>query len=149
LGRAGDRIGYRRVLLGSAVAASIIYLLQATVSSIIPLVLLQICVGFALAGSISTLTALLATLTPAEQTGSVFGVSTSVVAGANAIGPMMGASVAVAFGNRSTFVLASAIFMLAVVLIALFLPDQQPSTDVPPEQVPIHKNQHPKPIKTR
>jgi DHA1 family multidrug resistance protein-like MFS transporter len=149
LGRMGDRIGYRRVLLGSAAAASIIYLLQATVNSIVPLILLQICVGFALAGSISALTAMLATLAPEEQTGAVFGVSTSVFAGANAIGPMMGASVAVAFGNRATFVLASAVFMLAVVLIALFLPDRQPSAHTPPEPVSAHKSHQPKPAKTR
>ena len=149
LGRMGDRIGYRRVLLGSAAAASIIYLLQATVSSIAPLILLQICVGFALAGSISALTAMIATRAPEEQTGAVFGVSTSVFAGANAIGPMMGASVAVAFGNRATFVLASAVFMLAVVLIALFLPDRQPSAHTPPEPVSVHKSHRPKPAKTR
>ena len=149
LGRMGDRIGYRRVLLGSAAAASIIYLLQATVSNIVPLILLQICVGFALAGSISTLTAMLATLAPEDQTGAVFGVSTSAFAGANAIGPMMGASVAVAFGNRATFVLASAIFMLAVVLIALFLPDRQPSAHTPPEPVSVDKSHRPKPAKTR
>jgi DHA1 family multidrug resistance protein-like MFS transporter len=149
LGRMGDRMGYRRVLLGSAAAASIIYLLQATVNSIVPLILLQICVGFALAGSISTLTAMIATRAPEEQTGAVFGVSTSVFAGANAIGPMMGASVAVAFGNRATFVLASAVFMLAVVLIALFLPDRQPSAHTPPEPVSVDKSHRPKPAKTR
>ncbi len=139
LGRTGDRVGYRRVLLVSAVAASIIYLLQATVNNIIPLILLQFCVGFALAGSISALTAMLATLSPEGQTGSVFGVSTSVAAAANAIGPMMGASVAVAMGNRATFVLASAVFMLAVVLIGLFLPEPQPDTDATSDTVPLRQ----------
>jgi DHA1 family multidrug resistance protein-like MFS transporter len=146
LGRMSDRVGYRRVLLTSAVAASVVYLLQATVNSIIPLILLQFGVGFALAGSISALTALLATLTPEEQTGSVFGVSTSVMAAANAIGPMMGASVAVAFGNRSTFLLASAVFMLAVVLIGLFLPDRQPDASAKSDTVPLRQA---KPAKTR
>jgi DHA1 family multidrug resistance protein-like MFS transporter len=130
----------------SAVAASVVYLLQATVNSIIPLILLQFGVGFALAGSISALTALLATLTPEEQTGSVFGVSTSVMAAANAVGPMMGASVAVAFGNRSTFLLASAVFMLAVLLIGLFLPDRQPEAGATSDTRPLRQA---KPAKTR
>jgi DHA1 family multidrug resistance protein-like MFS transporter len=145
LGRMGDRVGYRRVLLTSAVAASVVYLLQATVNNIIPLILLQFGVGFALAGSISALTALLATLTPEEQTGSVFGVSTSVMAAANAIGPMMGASVAVAFGNRSTFLLASAVFMLAVVLIGLVLPDRQPDASATSDTVPLRQAKPAKP----
>ncbi len=151
LGRTGDKVGYRRVLIVSAAAAALFYLLQATVNSIIPLILLQVCVGFALAGSISALTALLATLAPEEQTGAVFGVSTSVVAGANAISPIVGASVAVALGNRATFVLAAAVFMSAAVLVGIFLPDQQRSSADASDSdaVPISREHEVKPKKTR
>jgi DHA1 family multidrug resistance protein-like MFS transporter len=137
LGRTGDRIGYRRVLITSAVVAAIFYALQAAVTNTTQLILLQFCVGAALSGTISSLTAMLATLAPAEKKGAVFGVSTSAVSGANALGPMLGASLAVALGLRATFLLAAGVFILAALLIGWLLPDRQTGADMPGEPVPV------------
>jgi DHA1 family multidrug resistance protein-like MFS transporter len=128
LGRTGDRVGYRRVLLASAIVAAIFYFLQAMVANLAQLILLQTFVGFALAGTISSLTALLATLAPEGQQGSVYGIATSVVSGANAVGPMLGASLAVAVGFRATFLLSASVFILAAVLIGLFFREPQPTS---------------------
>jgi DHA1 family multidrug resistance protein-like MFS transporter len=124
-------------LLVSTVAAALFYAPQAAVTNTTQLILLQFCVGAALSGTISSLTAMLSTLAPKEQQGAVFGVSTSAVSGANALGPMLGASLAVALGLRATFLLASGVFMLAALLIGWYLPARQPAADMPAEPVPV------------
>jgi DHA1 family multidrug resistance protein-like MFS transporter len=149
LGRTGDRIGYRRVLLTSAVAAAVLYIPQAMVTNIAQLILLQFFVGVALAGTISSLEALLATQAPEGQQGAVFGVSSSVMSASNALGPMLGASVAIALSNRATFMLAGAVFMLAAVLTGLFLPDYQPGADSLAEPIPASRGRQAKVVKTR
>jgi DHA1 family multidrug resistance protein-like MFS transporter len=152
LGRTGDRVGYRRVLLISTATAAVFYVLQATVTNTTQLILLQFCVGVALSGTISALAALLATLAPEGQQGAVYGVDTSVVSGANALGPMMGASLAVALGNRATFLLAAGVFALATVLIGWMLPQLEPNAALPargPEPAPGRQGKQAKLAKTR
>jgi len=149
LGRAGDQVGYRRVLLISAVAAALFYAPQAAVTNTTQLILLQFCVGAALSGTISSLTAMLSTLAPKEQQGAVFGVSTSAVSGANALGPMLGAALAVALGLRATFLLASGVFILAALLIGWFLPETRPGADASLESVPVRQDRRTRPVKTR
>ncbi len=132
LGQTGDRVGYRRVLLASCLAAALFYALQAQVSNVAQLVFLQACVGVALAGTISSLTALLATLAPQGQQGAVYGADTSVVAGANALAPMLGAAFAVALGDRATFWLAAGVFILAALVVARLFPQPRPSASPSP-----------------
>jgi DHA1 family multidrug resistance protein-like MFS transporter len=139
LGRMGDRIGYRRVLFTSAATTAAFYALQAAVTNVSQLVFLQICVGFALSGTISSLTALLATLAPDGQQGAVYGVETSVNSGANALGPMLGASLAVALGLRSAFLLAAGLFVLSAAVIGWLLPTGQPSTVASMEASPASR----------
>jgi DHA1 family multidrug resistance protein-like MFS transporter len=149
LGRMGDRVGYRRILLASSVMAAIFYALQAPVTNMTQLIILQLCMGAALSGTISSLTALLATLAPQGQQGAVYGVDTSVVSGANALGPLLGASLAIALGNRATFVLAAGVFILAAALIGWFLPDHQPVAATSREPFPTGQGQRAKPLKTQ
>lgn len=124
LGQASDRLGHRRVLLASSVVAAVFYVLQAAVTNTAQLIALQFCVGVAMAGTLASLAAMLATLAPEGQQGAVYGVDTSVVAGANAIAPMMGAALAVAMGYRATFLLAAGVFALAALVIGLLIPAQ-------------------------
>jgi DHA1 family multidrug resistance protein-like MFS transporter len=126
------------VLILCALAAAGLYALQAMVTHTWQLILLQALVGFVLAGTISSLTAMLATLAPEGQQGAVFGVSTSVVSASNAVGPMLGASLAVALSIRASFVLSAVVFVLAAALIALLLPDRQ--TDAALDPVPVHQS---------
>jgi DHA1 family multidrug resistance protein-like MFS transporter len=132
LGQTGDRVGYRRVLLVSCLAAALFYALQAQVSNVAQLIFLQACVGAALAGTISSLTALLATLAPEGQQGAVYGADTSVVAGANALAPMLGAAVAVVLGDRSTFLLAAGVFVLAALMVTWLFPPPRPGASPSP-----------------
>ncbi len=136
LGRIGDRAGYRRVLLISALAAAAFHGLQAAVHSVSQLILLQFCVGLALAGTLSSLTALLATLAPEGKHGAAYGLDTSVVSAANALGPMLGAALAVAWGNRAAFLVAGGILMLAALVVGLLVPAKKtsPASPIPQEQ---------------
>ncbi len=122
LGRASDRVGYQRVLLGSAAAGALFYFLQAAVQNTIQLLLLQFFLGVAVAGTVSTLAALLAKLAPEGRQGAIYGLDSSVVSAANALGPMIGASIAVALGNRATFVFAGAIFVVTAVVVGWLMP---------------------------
>lgn len=133
LGRASDRIGYRRVLLACAVGAAILYVPQAFVTNAWQLLVLQGIVGLVLSGVLASISALLANLAPEGRQGAVFGVDTSVVSMANAVGPMLGASVAAALGLRAPFLLAAGALVLAAGL-AWFLvpsPEQQESPTEP------------------
>jgi DHA1 family multidrug resistance protein-like MFS transporter len=149
LGRAGDRVGFRRVLLASAMTVAIFYALQAVVTNVAQLILLQFCVGAALSGTISSLTALLATLAPEGQQGAIYGVDTSVVSGANALGPMLGAALAVALDNRATFLLAAGIFALATVVVGWLLPKYQPKSAIASGPAPICQGQQARAVETR
>jgi DHA1 family multidrug resistance protein-like MFS transporter len=132
LGQAGDRVGYRRILLASSLAAALFYALQALATSVAQLIFLQVCVGAALAGTISSLTALLATLAPQGQQGAVYGADTSVVAGANALAPTIGAAFAVAWGDRAAFLLAAGVFTLAALVVAWLSPQLRPGASPRP-----------------
>jgi DHA1 family multidrug resistance protein-like MFS transporter len=125
LGQTGDRVGHRRVLLVCAAAAAILYALQSPVTSIVHLIVLQFCVGAAIAGTVSSLTALLATMAPEGQQGAVYGLDMTVVSIANALGPLVGAWLAAAQGNRATFLLTGGVFALAALSTGWLLPRQQ------------------------
>jgi DHA1 family multidrug resistance protein-like MFS transporter len=122
LGRTGDRVGHRRVLLASAAGTSVLYALQVVVTNTVQLTLLQFFLGVALAGTLSTMAALLAKSAPEGQHGTVFGLDSSIVSVANALGPMIGAATAVSCGNRATFLLAGGGFALATVIAAWLMP---------------------------
>jgi DHA1 family multidrug resistance protein-like MFS transporter len=147
LGRMGDRVGYRRVLLISSATGALFYALQAAVTNTFQLILLQFCVGIAFSGTISSLTALLATLAPEGRQGAIYGVDTSVVSAANALGPMLGASLAVALGNRATFLLAAGVLALSTVLVGWFLPERQPETESAAQPAPASRGGQARPAK--
>lgn len=147
LGRVGDRIGFRTVVTGSALVAALFYAAQAAVSNTTQLVILQFGAGLAMAGIVSALAALLATLAPAGQQGAVYGLDTSVVSSASALGPMLGASLAVAFGNRATFLLSAMVFALAAGAIGWLLPRAHTEADT--SERPTSQEQRLSPSRTK
>jgi DHA1 family multidrug resistance protein-like MFS transporter len=122
LGRASDRLGYRRVLLTCAVGTAILYIPQFFVTNPWQLLVLQGAVGLVMSGVLASISALLANLAPEGRQGAVYGVDSSVVAMANAVGPMLGASVAAAIGLRASFLLTAGIFALAAGLAWVMVP---------------------------
>lgn len=113
LGRLGDRIGHRQVLVASAALAVIFYLPQPFVTSAWQLVLLQALSGFAAGGMVPAIGALMNLWTTSGGRGATYGLDNSVVAAARAVAPMLGSGVAIWFGLRGTFGAGVLIYTLA------------------------------------
>ena len=122
LGRAGDRLGYRRVLLTCAVAGALLYVPQFFVGNPWQLLVLQGAVGLVMSGVLASISALQAHLSPEGFQGAVYGVDASATSIANAIGPMVGATVAATLGLRAPFLLAAGGIGLAAGLAWFLIP---------------------------
>ncbi|MGA9348829.1 MAG: MFS transporter [Anaerolineae bacterium] len=113
LGRVGDRIGHRRVLVACALGAAALYAPQFFVATPTELLILQGAVGVALGGILASVSATLANLAPEGRQGVVYGLDASAVSLANAVAPMVGAAIAAGLGLRFIFVCTAGIFALA------------------------------------
>jgi DHA1 family multidrug resistance protein-like MFS transporter len=121
IGNWSDRLGQRRLLILCAAAAGIFFVPQAFVHDPRWLIIWQFCSGFAVGGTLATLTALLAKLTPEGRAGVVFGLDSSAMAVSNALGPMAGASVAAGLGLRAPFFLTSLTSWIGATVIGLWV----------------------------
>ena len=110
------------VLLTCALLAGAIYLPQFFVTNPWQLLILQALLGLVMSGVLASISALLANLAPEGHQGAVYGVDSSAVSAANAVGPMLGASVAAAVGLRMPFLLAAGAFFLAAALAWVRVP---------------------------
>jgi MFS transporter, DHA1 family, multidrug resistance protein len=117
MGRLGDRIGHRRIIIVCAVAAGVLYTIQWRVTAPWQLLVLQALVGVAVGGIVPSISALLARFSHPGEEGAVFGLDNSITSGARSVAPMIGAAVAHAVALRTTF-LAAAVLYLALALLA-------------------------------
>jgi len=122
LGRLSDRWGERRVLLLCALGSATLHVPQYFVRDVSALALLQAGSGFVMGGTITALSATLATLAPPGRQGTVYGVESTVTSIANALGPMLSTALAVAGGLRMPFLGAATLFALAGLVTARLLP---------------------------
>ncbi len=118
LGKLSDRIGYRSILITSALVSILCYVGQSLVERSLWMIPLQAGIGLAMGGILASIRALLAELAPQGREGIVYGVESSVTSVANAIGPMTGSALAAALGLRAPFVAAA--FVFAVAMFATF-----------------------------
>ena len=122
LGRLGDRIGHRTILITSAFVACVAYLPQSLVTAAWQLLLLRALSGAALGGIITSISALLATLTTPGEEGTVYGLDSSLNAASRTIAPLLGASIALWFGLRSVFVFSGLLYLLIALTTLWYLP---------------------------
>ncbi len=139
LGRLGDRVGHSKVLVVCLAGAAVTYFPQALVSQVWQLLVLRMLLGVALGGLMPSANALLAGLVPRERRGSIFGLTASSTAMANAVGPISGALIATQLGMRTIFTVTGALYVLGCgwVLTGLrrqTLPSQPRRVDVPSER---------------
>jgi DHA1 family multidrug resistance protein-like MFS transporter len=127
LGRLGDRVGHRRVLIGSALLAGLFYLPQSQVTAAWQLLLLQALTGAAAGGVIPSISALLAHYSRSDQAGSVYGLENSIVSASRAIAPIVGSLVVLQFGLSAAFVAAGIVYLLVALLTAVRLPQVMPT----------------------
>jgi DHA1 family multidrug resistance protein-like MFS transporter len=122
LGRLGDRVGHRWVVVVSGFFAFFLYLLHTQVNAGWQLLFLQALVGITLGGVIPSISALLANYTQSGETGAVYGLDNSINAAGRAVAPLLGSVFALWFGLRSTFSATAVLFLLTGVLALQFLP---------------------------
>lgn len=123
LGRLGDRIGHRRVVVGASLFAALFYFPQTLVTEVWQLLILQGLTGFAAGGLMPALSALLAGYTDPGEEGAVYGLESSIMSAARAIAPMLGAGLAGWFGLRSMFLASGFIFLALAMLPGRALPE--------------------------
>ena len=121
LGRKSDQIGHRKMLILCSFGIALFYLPQSLVTDPLQLGVLQMVTSFLMAGILASVAALLATLVPEGRQGAVYGISTTIVASANAIAPMIGAGIGVWLGLRPVFLVATLLFVVGG-MIPIFFP---------------------------
>jgi len=130
LGRLGDRIGHRPILIVSAVAAALLYLPQSLVTQVWQLLVLQALTGVAVGGLTPSVAALLSRYTTPGQEGLVYGLDNAIVSASRTLAPLLGAAVVVlmqalglrAFEYRVVFILTGGFFGLSALIALLRLP---------------------------
>ena len=128
IGRWGDQAGHRRLLIASGLMAALFYLPQAFVPNAVWLVFWQLLLGFAIGGTLSTLTALLIQFSPQGREGMVIGLDSSIAGIANAIGPMVGASAA-GLGLQAPFILSAGVLGVGTLVVVLWVRERQAASD--------------------
>ncbi len=122
LGRLGDRVGYRTILVICALVSVGCYVPQYFINHTTGLLFLQAGTGLAMGGILASLSASLARLAPEGQEGIVYGIDSSVVSVANSVGPLAGSGLAAWIGLRVPFLFAAGVFAVAGAVAARTLP---------------------------
>jgi DHA1 family multidrug resistance protein-like MFS transporter len=125
LGRLGDRIGHRRIVIGSAVAAGALLLPSALVTEAWQLIVLYALSGAAAGGLVASPSALLAQYTDPGEEGAVYGLDSSIVSAGRAVAPLVGAGLAVWVGYRGVFVGAALLMVILLILALRSLPERK------------------------
>lgn len=125
LGRLGDRVGYRLIVILCTLSAAIFYLLQSFSTNGWQLLILQGLIGITIGGLFPSISALLANYTPHGEEGAVYGLDNSITAGARAIAPMLGSTVVMLFTLRTTFMATALLFMFTAAIALFFLPKRK------------------------
>jgi MFS transporter, DHA1 family, multidrug resistance protein len=129
MGRLGDRIGHRRIIITCSIAAGIFYIIQWRVNAPWQLLVLQALVGIAVGGIAPSISALLAKFSHPGQEGAVFGLDNSITSGARSVSPMIGAAVAHSLSLRASFLAAAVLYLALAVVASRRLPETQLAPD--------------------
>ena len=121
-GRLGDRIGHRWIVITCSLLGCGSFLLQSMATSAWYFLFLQVAAGIAHGGVITGVSALLARYTVCGEEGAVYGLDNSINAGARALAPMIGVSVAIWLGLRAVFSAAALLYLMAALLALRGLP---------------------------
>jgi DHA1 family multidrug resistance protein-like MFS transporter len=121
-GRLGDRTGHRWIVIICSVLGCVSFLLASMATNAWHFLFLQVAAGMAHGGVITGVSALLARYTVCGEEGAVYGLDNSINAGARALAPMIGVSVAIWLGLRAVFSAAALLYLMAALLALRGLP---------------------------
>jgi MFS transporter, DHA1 family, multidrug resistance protein len=127
-GRLVDRTGYRRILVFACFGAAVLFLPQAFARTIPQLLLLRTGLGLFFGVLIPATNAIVGLSTPSDLRGSAYGLTNSGTAVGNAVGPLLGSTVAASFGYSSVFIATAAVLAcLGIWVLALVREPVAPS----------------------
>ena len=107
-----DRSGYRRILILACFGAALFFLPQAFVQNIGQFLLLRAGLGIFFGVLIPATNAIVGLSTPPELRGSAYGLTSSATAVGNAIGPLLGSTIAASLGYPAVFITTAAVLTL-------------------------------------
>ncbi len=119
LGKLSDRIGPHKVMLGSLVAAGLLFIPQAFVTNSWQLMGLRFLLGIAAGGLLPSINTLVKRNTPDNITGQAFGFNQSAQFLGAFGGSVLGGQVAASFGIHYVFFVTSALLLLNAVWVYL------------------------------
>jgi DHA1 family multidrug resistance protein-like MFS transporter len=117
LGKLGDRIGERKVLILALGAASCMYVPQALANSISVLLVGRFLLGLFIGGMIPALNVLVKKKAPEELQATAFGFNSSSMFLGGFIGPLIGSSIAAAYGIKNVFYVTAAVLLANMFMI--------------------------------
>lgn len=117
LGRLGDRIGQRKVLILSLGAAALMYIPQALAGNIAVLLVGRFLLGLFIGGMLPSLNALVKIKAPEDMQATAFGFNSSSTFLGNLIGPLIGSSIAAAYEIKYVFYVTMVILLVNAVII--------------------------------
>lgn len=117
LGRLGDRIGQRKILTLALCAAACMYIPQALATSIVVLLIGRFLLGLFIGGMIPSLNVLVKKKAPEELLATAFGFNSASTFLGNLIGPLIGSSVAAAYGIKNVFYITAVVLLANAVMI--------------------------------
>ena len=122
-GKLADQKGRKIMLLRTSLGMAIVLALMGTVTSVFQLIALRFLQGI-FSGYISNANALQATCTPKHKSGQVLGTLATGQVSGTLLGPLLGGTIASAFGYRVTFFITGAILLVVFVLSATMVHEE-------------------------
>lgn len=119
LGRQGDRIGYRPVLIASLGCAALFTFPQAFIQNFWVFLSLRFGAGLFLGGILPSANALIGRVFPREQRGRIYGITSSAGYLGLASGPAIGGLVGAELGFGAVFVVVGALLFVTLALVIL------------------------------
>lgn len=110
-GRLADRLGHRRILIGCSFAAALLLVPQAFVQHPWQLIAMRGLFGVATGGMMPTANALIATATPPETRGAVYGITSASTALGSALGPLGASALAAVVSIRAVFLVTAGVML--------------------------------------
>ncbi|QRG70361.1 MFS transporter [Brevibacillus choshinensis] len=119
LGRYGDRIGQRKILIFSLVMSGLTFIPQAVTHDITVLLIARFLLGLFVGGMLPSLNVLVKKLAPREAQARAFGFNSSAQFLGSLIGPLLGSTVSAVYDIRYVFYITMSI-LFANALMLLF-----------------------------
>ncbi|KLU63815.1 tetracycline resistance protein, class C [Desulfosporosinus acididurans] len=117
LGRLGDNIGQRKVLIIALCSAACMYFPQALAANIGVLLIGRFLLGLFIGGMIPSLNVLVKKKAPKELQATAFGFNSASTFLGNLIGPLVGSTVAATYGIKNVFYVTMVILLVNAVMI--------------------------------